>query len=225
MPSLTLAYDPVVSSVRVLIADDHPVFRAGLRMLVDREDDLQCVAEAGTASEAVERAAALKPDVAVIDLRMPGGGGLWATEQATAAGAAVLLLSMHEDRDSVIAALQAGARGYAVKGSDEDAIVRAIRAVARGEVILAPSVAGHVTDLFAAAPPTAARAFPDLTDRERAILERLAAGASNGQIAHALGLSPKTIRNHMATICTKLQVVDRAQAALKARDAGLGRPA
>jgi DNA-binding NarL/FixJ family response regulator len=132
---------------------------------------------------------------------------------------------MHEDRDSVLAALQAGARGYAVKGSDEDAIIGAIRSVARGEVILAPSVAGHVTDLFAAAPPAATRAFPDLTDRERAILERLADGASNGQIAQDLGLSPKTIRNHMATICTKLQVVDRAQAALKARDAGLGRPA
>lgn len=214
-----------MSPVRVLIADDHPVFRAGLRMLVEREDDLECVGEAGTAREAVDRTRALAPHVAVVDLRMPGEGGLWATREITAAGTAVLLLSMHEDRESVIAAMHAGARGYAVKGSDEGDIIRAIRSVARGEAIFAPSVAGYVTDLFAGAASPASRAFPELSERERDILERLAAGASNGQIAHALGLAPKTVRNHMASICNKLGVLDRAQAALKARDAGLGRPA
>jgi DNA-binding NarL/FixJ family response regulator len=130
---------------------------------------------------------------------------------------------MHEDQESVLAAMNAGARGYAVKGSDENDIIRAIRSVGRGEAIFAPSVAGYITEALTGAPSPAARAFPDLTDREREILEQLADGLSNGQIAHRLGLSPKTVRNHMATICNKLQVVDRAQAALKARDAGLGR--
>jgi DNA-binding NarL/FixJ family response regulator len=214
-----------VSRVRVLIADDHPVFRAGLRMLVEREDDMECVAEAGTAQEAVDSALALKPDVAVIDLRMPERSGIWATRRIAAElpGVAVLLLTMHEDRESVMAAMDAGARGYAVKGADEDDIIRAIRSVGRGDAIFAPVVAGYIADAFAGAPSSAARAFPDLTDREREILEQLADGASNGQIAQRLGLSPKTIRNHMASICNKLQVVDRAQAALKARDAGLGR--
>jgi DNA-binding NarL/FixJ family response regulator len=214
-----------VSPLRVLIADDHPVFRAGLRMLIEQQADMDCVAEAGTAGEAVDRAMALKPDVAVIDLRMPDRTGTWATRRiaAEAPGVAVLLLTMHEDQESVIAAMHAGAHGYAVKGSDEDDIIRAIRSVGRGEAIFAPPVAGYVLDLFASAPSAATRAFPDLTGREREILEKLADGSSNGQIAHRLGLSPKTVRNHVASICNKLQVLDRAQAALKAREAGLGR--
>jgi DNA-binding NarL/FixJ family response regulator len=208
-----------------LIADDHPVFRAGLRMLVEREDDLECVAEAGTAQEAVDRATALKPDVAVIDVQMPEDTGIWATRRIVAElpGTAVLLLTMHEDRETVIEGMRAGARGYAVKGSDEADIIRAIRSVGRGEAIFGPSVVGYIADLLAGAPSPATRAFPDLTDREREILEQLADGAGTGQIAHRLRLSPKTVRNHMASICTKLGVLDRAQAALKARDAGLGR--
>ena len=211
--------------IRVLIADDHPVFRAGLRMLIDREDDMECVAEAGTAQEAIDKALACRPDVAVLDLRMPGGDGI-ATIRRIAAevpDAGVLLLTMHEDEQSVLAAMRAGARGYVVKGSAEDDIMRAIRSVGRGEAIFGPSVAGHILELFASAPSPAARAFPDLTEREREILELLAGAASNGQIAQRLGLSTKTIRNHVSAICNKLQVVDRAQAVLKARDAGLGR--
>jgi DNA-binding NarL/FixJ family response regulator len=212
-----------VSSLRILIADDHPVFRAGLRMLIDRQADMECVGEAGSAAEAIAEAAARRPDVAVIDLRMPGGDGLEATRRIAAAGTPVLLLTMHEDQASVRAAIQAGARGYAVKGDDEDAIVRAIRAVGRGEAIFAPAVAGYVIDQLAGAPAPAA--FPELTGREREILELLAAGASTGEIALRLQLAPKTVRNQMAGIYDKLGVADRAQAALKARDAGLGRSA
>ncbi len=194
-----------MAPLHVLIADDHPVFRAGLRMLIEQQDDMECVAEAATAQQAVDRAIALKPDVAVIDLRMPDGTGIWATRRIAAdvPGAAVLLLTMHEDQESVIAAIHAGARGYAVKGSDEDDIIRAIRSVGRGEAIFAPAVAGYITDLFAGAPSPATRAFPDLTDREREILEQLADGSSNGQIAHRLWRSGRRRRCRDTVTVTK----------------------
>ena len=213
---------------RVLIADDHAVFRAGLRMLLAQSDDLDCVAEAADADEAVLKAAQHKPDVVVLDLRMPGGpSGISATERIVRdnPGMPVLLLTMHDDEQSVVAAMRAGARGYALKGSAEDDIVRAIRAVANGEAIFGPAVADRILQLFSEAPSPAQRAFPELTEREREILELLADGAANGQIALRLDLSPKTVRNHVASICTKLQVSDRAQAALRARDAGVGRRA
>lgn len=210
---------------RVLIADDHPVLRAGLAAMIDRSPDLTCIAAAVDADEAVDKAQLLAPDVIVLDLRMPGGGGLSATRRIVAADpdAAILLLTMHDDEESVLAALRAGARGYALKGSHEDDVMRAIRAVANGDVIVGGAVAGLVRGVFASAPSAAQRAFPDLTDREREILDLVARGASNGQIALRLDLAPKTVRNHVANICNKLQVLDRAQAALRAREAGLGR--
>jgi DNA-binding NarL/FixJ family response regulator len=211
-------------SARVLIADDHPVFRAGLRALIEQSGDLTFAGEAQNADEAVDKAGMLRPDVVVLDLRMPGGG-LSATRRIAAAvpSAGILLLTMHDDEESVLAAMRAGARGYVLKGAHEDDIVRAIRAVASGEAIFGAAVADLLLDLFADAPPAAERAFPDLTDREREILELLAHGSSNGQIAQRLDLAPKTVRNHVARICNKLQVLDRAQAALRAREAGLGR--
>jgi DNA-binding NarL/FixJ family response regulator len=213
--------------LRVVIADDHAVFRAGLRALIAQSEDLECVAEAGTADEAILKAAQWKPDVVVLDLRMPGGSGISATRRIVedTPGVGVLLLTMHDDEQSVVAAMRAGARGYALKGSGEEDIIRAIRAVGNGEAIFGPAVANQILEMFAEAPSAAVRAFPDLTNREREILELLAHGASNGQIAYRLDLSPKTVRNHVSSICNKLQVVDRAQAALRARDAGLGRGA
>jgi DNA-binding NarL/FixJ family response regulator len=217
--------EPPSRVTRVLIADDHALFRAGLRALIGQAEDLECVAEAASADDAVVKAAQTKPDVVVIDLRMPGASGISATRRIVAdhPGTAVLLLTMYEDAESVVDAMRAGARGYALKGSGEEDILRAIRAVGHGDAIFGPAVAHHILELFAGAPPRAARAFPDLTGREREILDLLARGASNGQIAHRLALSPKTVRNHVANICNKLQVPDRAQAALRARDAGLGR--
>lgn len=208
----------------VVIADDHAVFRAGLRALIAQTEDLECVAEAADADEAARKAAQWRPDVVVLDLRMPGGSGIAATRRIVrdVPDSGVLLLTMHDDEESVVAAMRAGARGYALKDSGVDDIVRAIRAVAHGEAIFAPAVANQVLELFADAPSAAVRAFPELTNREREILELLAHGASNGQIAYRLDLSPKTVRNHVSNICNKLQVVDRAQAALRARDAGLG---
>lgn len=217
---------PAQRPFRVLIADDHPLVRAGVRMLVDRQDDMRCVAEASSAQEAVDAAGACKPDVAVVDLRMPGATGVWATQRIVAAIPAVrvLVLTMHGEQESLSAALCAGARGYALKESGLDDIIRAIRAVGHGEAFFGPAVANHILELFADAPCTAMRAFPDLTEREHEILELLAHGSSNGQIAYGLELSPKTVRNHVSNICNKLRVVDRAQAALRARDAGIGLP-
>ncbi len=211
--------------LRVLIADDHPVFRSGLRALIDQTDDLTCVGDADNADAAADKARLLAPDVAVLDLRMPGGGGLSATRRiaATSPGVGILLLTMHDDERSVLAAMRAGARGYALKGSDEEDVIRAIRAVGHGEVIFGAAVADLMLGVFADAPAPDERAFPGLTEREREILVLLADGASNGQIAQRLGLSPKTVRNHVSNICNKLQVLDRAQAALRAREAGLGR--
>ena len=216
--------DELTRKLKVLIADDHAVFRAGLRMLISQSDDLEVVAEAATADEAVLAAAQWHPDVIVMDLRMPGRDGISATRDILRdhPGAGILLLTMHDDEQSVVAAMRAGARGYALKGSGEEDIVRAIRAVGHGDAIFGPAVANQILGMFAEAPSAAVRAFPELTTREREILELLAGGASNGQIAYRLDLSPKTVRNHVSNICNKLQVVDRAQAALRARDAGLG---
>jgi DNA-binding NarL/FixJ family response regulator len=210
--------------LRVLVADDHPLFRQGLRTAIEGGDGLEVVGEAETGVEAVERALELQPDVVVMDVQMPERNGIEATRQIVAQSphVGVLVLTMFEDDDSVFAAMRAGARGYLLKGSEHDEIVRAIRAVSSGEAIFGPAIATRLMAYFAASATGPPQAFPELTPREREVLERIARGQSNAAIAQELVLSQKTVRNHVSNVFTKLQVLDRAQAIVKAREAGLG---
>jgi DNA-binding NarL/FixJ family response regulator len=211
--------------IRVLIADDHPLFRDGLRVMLEAADGFGVVGEATTGEEAVALTASLQPDAVLMDIAMPGVNGIEATRRIVAADpqARVLMLTMLEDDDSVFAALRAGARGYLLKGARRDEALRAIRAVANGEAIFGPGIAQRITQYFALRrPPSAASPFPDLTDREREILTLIARGRSNAQIADDLVVSLKTVRNHVSTIFNKLQVADRAQAMDLARRKGLG---
>lgn len=215
--------------IRVLIADDHPVFRDGLRMLFDTTLDTELVAEAADGAEAVELATTLRPDVILMDLRMPDTDGIEATRRILAAepDAAVLVVTMVEDDDAVFAALRAGARGYLLKGADKEDTLLAVRAAARGEAVFGPDIARRLAGYFSNKPmgsrADAARdSFPELTHREREVLGLIAAGRTNPQIAAELFLTPKTVRNYVSNILTKLQVSSRAQAIIRARDAGLG---
>jgi DNA-binding NarL/FixJ family response regulator len=209
-------------TTRLLVVDDHPAYRRGLELMLAGADDIAIVGEADTGDKALDQAAALTPDVILMDLRMPGLDGIEATRRLTRSGstAAVVVLTMFQDDDSVFAAMRAGARGYLLKGAEQDEIVRAIRAVAAGEAIFGPEIAQRVIAHFTSGSGSTAAAFPSLTDRER---EVDAAGQGNAAIAHHLMISLKTVRNHVSNIFTKLQVSDRAQAIVKARDAGLGR--
>jgi DNA-binding NarL/FixJ family response regulator len=211
-------------TIRLLVVDDHPAYRRGLALMLADAGDISVVGEADTGDRALEQAAALTPDVILMDLRMPGLDGIEATRRLTRSGstAAVVVLTMFEDDDSVFAAMRAGARGYVLKGADQDEIVRAIRAVAAGEAIFGPEIAQRVIAHFTSGSGSTAAAFPSLTEREREVLELVAAGQGNAAIAHGLMISLKTVRNHVSNIFTKLQVSDRAQAIVKARDAGLG---
>jgi DNA-binding NarL/FixJ family response regulator len=207
--------------LRVVVADDHPLFRQGLRSVIAAAGDMEVAGEAEDGEEAVALVARTRPDVVLMDLRMPRASGVEATRRILAAdpGARVLVLTMHEDDDSVFAALRAGARGYLLKGSDEGEVLRAIRAVALGEGIFGPAIAARMAGYFGVRPP---EPFPDLTPRERAILTLIARGLGNQAIATELSLSLKTVRNHVSHVFTKLRVPDRAQAILAARAAGLG---
>ena len=213
--------------IRILIADDHPVFRFGLRALLEAQSDIVVVGEAESGAAAVQMAQSLRPDVVLMDINMPGLNGIEATKQimasATSPRAAVLIITMFDD-DTVFTAVRAGARGYLLKGAQGDETLRAIRAVANGEVIFSPGVAAQMMDFFARGVPGVSYAmpFPELTPREREILGLLAQGLSNGAIAEKLVLSPKTVRNQVSTIFGKLQVVSRSEAIVKAREAGLG---
>lgn len=211
--------------IRVLLVDDHPVFRHGLRALLDVLPDLAVIAEAADGSEAVRLAEAKHPDVVVMELHMAGGDGVTATRLITgrSPGIGVLVLTMFDDDESVFAAMRGGARGYLVKGADSPDVLRAISAVARGEAIFGPGVADRVLSYLTR--PLTARdgvVFPELTDRERDVLELIAAGRKNADIAVRLCLSPKTIRNNVSSVFAKLQVADRAEAIVRARRAGLG---
>jgi DNA-binding NarL/FixJ family response regulator len=209
--------------IRVLIADDHPMFRFGLKALLCAAPGLEVAGEAADGEAAVTQAASLQPDVVVMDLNMPGLNGLEATRTIlqTSPHIAVLIVTMFDD-DSVFAAMQAGARGYLLKGAEPEAMLRAIRTVAGGEAIFSPSVARRVMDFFAhRQPDLPPQIFPELTERERELLALLAQGLTNAAIAERLSLSPKTVRNHVSNIFSKLQVVDRAQAIIRAREAGL----
>jgi DNA-binding NarL/FixJ family response regulator len=212
-------------TVRVVIADDHPLVRSGLRAALGPLEEVEIVAEAATGSAAVREAVLHRPDVVVMDLQMPDLSGIDATRELRRAvpSASVLVLTMFEDDDSIFAAMRAGARGYVLKGAEPAEIARAITAVAAGEAIFGPAVAARVLSFFATPPPPPTP-FPELTTRERQVLDLLAAGRSNHQIAERLGLSGKTVANHISAIFAKLQVADRTQAILRARDAGLGHP-
>ncbi|WP_186763056.1 response regulator transcription factor [Lentzea tibetensis] len=212
--------------IRVVIADDHPIVREGMTALLTSLPGFTVAGVAATGREAVREVVATRPDVAVLDLQMPDLDGIAATKEIARAapGVAVLVLTMFSDDDSVFAAMRAGARGYLVKGAEQDEIARAIRAVAAGEAIFGPAVAQRVLSFFAAPPAAADVPFPDLTGRERQILDLLAAGLPNGAIATRLGVASKTVANNVSAIFTKLQVADRAAAIIRARDAGLGRP-
>jgi DNA-binding NarL/FixJ family response regulator len=210
--------------ITILLADDHPIVRSGLRALLGSIDGLSVVAEAADGHAAVREAVTHRPDVLVMDIQMPGLDGVEATRQLarSAPEVAVLMLTMYEDDDSVFSAMRAGARGYLLKGAEQDEIARAIRAVAAGEAIFGPGIARRVLGFFAA-PPPADQPFPELTDREREVLDLIAAAHPNGDIGRRLGIAPKTVANHISSIFTKLQVADRAEAIVRAREAGLGR--
>ena len=215
----------MVDRLRVLIADDHPLFRKGMRALVEALPAMEVVGEAATGDEAVALAAALAPDVIVMDLQMPGGSGLAATRAILNASPhiRVLMVTFSEDTESVFTALRAGARGYVLKDAGEGAMGRAIQAVGRGEAIFSPAIAARLMDYFAAPHPAVPRElFPTLTEREREILALIAQGRSNPDIARELSLSVKTVHNYVSNIFSKLQVADRAQAIIRAREAGLG---
>ena len=210
-----------MTPMRVLIADDHLFYREGLRVMLGAVPEIQLVGEAATGDEAIERALALHPDVVLMDLKMPGASGIEATRRIVRESSriGVLVLTMFDD-DSVFAAMRAGARGYLLKDARLEDVVRAIDAVGRGEAIFSPSIAGRLLAYFANNRPVT-MAFPELTEREHEILALIAHGHSNEQIAEQLVVSIKTVRNHVSTIFSKLQVADRAQAVVRAREAGL----
>ena len=211
---------------RVVIADDHPVFRRGLKALLDGEDGLEVVGDAADGQEAVKVVLDLEPDVVVMDLHMPVLGGVEAAKQIREVlpDIGVLVLTMHEDDELVFAAMKAGARGYLVKTTDDDEIVRAVQAIGAGEAIFSATIAQRMMGYFTAISSSKAVLFPQLTDRERDVLELMASGLDNPSIAYRLSLSGKTVRNRVSAIFTKLQVADRAQAIVRAREAGLGSP-
>jgi DNA-binding NarL/FixJ family response regulator len=210
-------------TVRVVLADDHPMYRFGLRAVLDASPEVEVVGEAADGAELLVLVARTTPDVVLTDLSMPKLSGTAAIDELTRRfpGLGILVLTMHDDDASLFGALRAGARGYLLKGADRDEIVRAVLAVAGGDAVYGGAVARRVVDAVtgtASRPP----AFPELTGREREVLELLAAGLSTGQISRRLALSDKTVRNHVSAVLTKLQVSDRAAAVARARDAGLG---
>lgn len=208
----------------VLIADDHPLFRTGLRALLTSMPEVALAGEATNGEEVVRMAEDLQPDVILLDLQMPGGGGLPAIRKIvhTSPHIRILVVTMFMDDDSVFAAMRAGARGYVLKDTHDEDIRRAILAVGRGEAIFSPAIATRMMRFFAARPAGPSEAFPDLTESELAVLRLMAVGANNDAIAAQLGFSPKTVRNYASNIFGKLQVADRAHAIVKAREAGIG---
>ena len=212
------------NEIRVLIADDHPVFRYGMKVLLQSVAGIEVVGEATTGEETIDQAAVLLPDVILMDIKMPGISGIEATRRIVQAHPeiSILVVTMLEEDDTVFAAMRVGARGYLVKGADQDEVLRAIRAVASGEAIFGQAIAARLRHFFAAPREAAVQqAFPDLTERESEILLLMAEGRSNAQIAQRLVVSEKTVRNHVSNIFDKLQVASRAEAIVRAREAGL----
>jgi DNA-binding NarL/FixJ family response regulator len=218
------AVEPV-RRLRVVVADDHPVVRDGLAALLKFMPDMTVVATVADGRAAVRAAVVHRPDVVVMDIQMPGINGVEATAEIgrVAPEVAILVLTMFDDDESVFAAMRAGAAGYVLKGAEQDQILRAIRAVAAGEAIFGPGIARRVRG-YLTAPAHPAQPFPQLTTRERDVLDLLAAGLPNAAIASRLSLASKTVSNHISSIFTKLQVAGRAEATTQARAAGLGQP-
>jgi DNA-binding NarL/FixJ family response regulator len=214
-----------METIRVLIADDHTLFRDGLRALLASIPDMEVMGEAASGKEALKLAVERQPDVILMDIQMPDMNGIEATRQILHASPhiGIIVLTMFRDDDSVFAVMRAGARGYVLKGADQEVLLRAVRAVANGESLFSPEIAQRLIRFFAnfdrASPP---ELFPELTAREREILSLIAEGQTNAEIADKLVISMKTVRNHVSNIFSKLQVADRAQAAIRAREAGLG---
>jgi len=207
------------------MADDHAVFREGLRYVLGSEPDMEIVGEAATGKEVVEKAAELGPDVVLMDIQMPGINGIEATRRILGSDpkVGIVVLTMFEDDDSVFSAMQAGAKGYVLKGADPSEILKVVRAVAEGDAYFGAEIARRLTDFFSVPRPSSpAEPFPELTAREREVLDLIAQSHNNARIAKLLYVSPKTVRNHISNIFTKLQIADRTQAILRAREAGLG---
>jgi DNA-binding NarL/FixJ family response regulator len=211
--------------LRLVVADDHPVYRDGLAMLLGSVPGLTVVGTAADGAEAVALAREEQPDVIVMDVQMPVLDGIEATRRITteSPSVGVVVLTMSEDDGTVFAAVRAGARGYLLKGADQEEVVRAITTVANGGAVFGAALARRIAEFFAAGPTGPETAFPQLTAREREVLDLVAAGRSNAQIAATLYLSPKTVRNNVSNVLTELQVTDRSQAIVRAREAGLGR--
>jgi DNA-binding NarL/FixJ family response regulator len=217
-----------MDKLRLLLADDHPLFLEGLTAVLAARPEIELVGQATTGTEAVAQAERLLPDVVLMDIQMPEMSGIEAARRIVHASphVGVIMLTMLEDDDSVFAAMRAGARGYILKGAGKAEVLRTIEAVARGEALFGPAIAQRLVAYFGAlrgrtggGPPLA---FPELTEREREVLRLIAQGLNNAAIAERLTLSPKTVSNHISNIFNKLQVADRAEAIVRARDAGLG---
>jgi DNA-binding NarL/FixJ family response regulator len=215
-----------MNPIRILVVDDHKLFREGLAALLNAAAETEVVGEAGTGGDAIAQADALMPDVVLMDIMMPDMNGVEATRHILAdhPQIAIVMLTMLEDDDSLFAAMQAGARGYILKGADKAEVLKTVQAVAEGQALFGQAIANRLTAFFqrGRARETSVIPFPDLTDREREVLSLIAQGKNNQEIAGQLNISGKTVGNHISNIFNKLQVADRAQAIVRARDAGLG---
>ncbi|MEM7114713.1 MAG: response regulator transcription factor [Chloroflexota bacterium] len=212
-------------AIHILVVDDHTLFREGLTALLNAAAETAVVGQASTGTEAIVQAQALAPDVVLMDIQMPDMNGIEATRRILAKhpDIGIIMLTMLEDDDSLFAAMCAGARGYILKGADKAEVLRTITAVSEGQALFGPKIASRLTTFFQRGGETAVVSFPDLTDREREVLHLIGQGKNNGDIAAQLHISSKTVSNYISTIFNKLQVADRAQAIVKAREAGLGR--
>ena len=213
-----------MNDIGVLIVDDHLILRSGLRLLLESETGIEIIADAASAEDGLRLASELQPDVILMDIQLPNMNGIEATKRikSTNPRIQILMLTMFQDDDSVFAAIRAGAQGYLLKGASQEEIAQAIRGVARGEAVFGAGVATRVLTYFAANRPMAAPLFPELTAREREILELIAQHATNSTIATRLELSPKTVRNYVSNIISKLQVASRSEAIWVAKNAGIG---
>ena len=213
-----------MSEIRVLIVDDDPLVRSALSHFVSRGSDVTVIGQAESGREALEFLEHDRPDVVMMDVQMPEMNGIEATRRVLAADPSigVLVFTMGEDDGTLLSAMRAGARGYLVKGASQEEVTRAITAVHAGGVVFGASLASRIGELLSPSPARTATEFPMLTEREREVLDLIAAGRSNSQIAAELFLAPKTVRNNVSAILSKLQATDRAEVIIRARDAGMG---